>query len=259
MGTVNLEVQDRVAVITIHRPEALNALNTQVLADLRACFEAIDTQQVHCVVLTGAGEKAFVAGADIAEMAAMTPSQAEKFSRDGNAQMLFIENFALPVIAAINGYCLGGGNEMAMSCDIRLCSENAIFGQPEVGLGITPGFGGTQRLARVIGSLSKAKEILLSGRSFKAEEAYRLGLVSAVYPQNALMEEALKLAGQIAQNAPIAVRNTKKALNTGIEQPVEEALETEAKFFSACFASEDQKEGMRAFLERRKEKEFHNR
>jgi enoyl-CoA hydratase len=256
---VTLELKDAVAVITIDRPEALNALNSQVLAELQNTLGSIDTETIRCVVLTGAGEKAFIAGADVAEMAGLDPAQAKAFAHFGKAVFLMIENFPLPVIAAINGYCLGGGNELALSCDIRLCSQNAIFGQPEVGLGITAGFGGTQRLGRVIGSASKAKELLLTGKSIKAEEALQIGLVSEVYPSKTLMEATLSLAAQIARNAPIAVRNTKKAFNEGNGKPLAEAMQVETQYFSACFNSEDQREGMQAFLDRRKDKVFKNR
>ena len=163
------------------------------------------------------------------------------------------------MIAAINGYALGGGNELALSCDIRICSENAVFGQPEAGLGITPGFGGTQRLVRVIGSTSKAKEILFTCRNIKSEEAKEIGLVSAVYSSGSLMDEAVKLANRIASQAPIAIRNIKKAVNEGLDLAMEDAIQLEVDLFSACFASEDQKEGMLAFLEKRKEKSFKNR
>lgn len=258
-GSVKLELLEAVAIITIDRPEALNALNTQVLADLERTFNSIDTDKIRCVVITGAGEKAFIAGADVAEMAGMDPAQAEVFGQFGKALFQRIENFPLPVIAAINGYCLGGGNELALSCDIRLCSESAIFGQPEVSLGITPGFGGTQRLGKVIGSSSKAREMLFTGKTIKADEALQFGLVSAVYPSESLMQAALGLAVQIARNAPIAVQNTKKACNEGKGLPLAAGLEIENSYFAACFSTEDQKEGMRAFLERRKDKVFKNR
>jgi len=258
-GTVKLELIDAVAIITINRPEALNALNSQVLAELSQTLDTIDIEQIRCVVLTGAGEKAFIAGADVAEMAGMDPAQAAKFGQNGKTIFSKIENFPVPVIAAINGYCLGGGNELALSCDIRICSENAIFGQPEVGLGIMPGFGGTQRLGRVIGSSSKARELLFTAKTIKSDEALQIGLVSAVYPRESLMETALNLAGQIANNAPIAVRNLKKAFNEGIDKSLTEAMEVENTRFAACFATEDQKEGMQAFLERRKDKVFKNR
>ena len=197
MSFVTTEIQDAVAVLTIDRPKALNALNPEVLADLKAAFEAIDQNAVRCVVLTGAGDKSFVAGADIGSMSTMTKAEGEAFGKLGNDVFLMIESFPLPVIAAVNGFALGGGNELAMSCDIRLCSDNAVFGQPEVGLGITPGFGGTQRLARLVG-MGMAKQLVYSALNIKADEALRIGLVNAVYTQEELMPAALKLAGKIA-------------------------------------------------------------
>jgi len=195
---------------TINRPEALNALNRAVLQELNEVLDAVDLETTRCLVITGAGEKAFVAGADIAEMCCMNESEARIFSETGNTLFRKIETFPIPVIAAVNGYALGGGNELALSCDIRICSENAVFGQPEADLGITPGFGGTQRLARVIGSTSKAKELLFTCRNIKAEEALQIGLVSTVYPQVDLLAEAVKMADRIAGHAPIAIRNIKK-------------------------------------------------
>ena len=192
-------------------------------------------------------------------MSEMDQAEAVLFSETGNSLFSKIEKFPVPVIAAINGYALGGGNELALSCDIRICSQNAVFGQPEAGLGITPGFGGTQRLARVIGSKSKAKEILFTCRNIKANEALEIGLVSAVYPSESLMEEALKIAARIASHAPIAVRNIKKAVNEGLDMSIDDAIKREIELFSACFATEDQKEGMQAFLEKRKEKIFKNK
>ncbi|HSN94365.1 MAG TPA: enoyl-CoA hydratase-related protein [Anaerolineaceae bacterium] len=258
-SAVTLELKEDVAVVTINRPEAVNALNNKVLTALQTTLDSIDTATVRCVVVTGAGEKAFIAGADVAEMVDMDRQQAKTFAEFGKKVFLELENFPVPVIAAINGYCFGGGNELAMCCDIRLCSENAVFGQPEVGLGITAGFGGTQRLGRVIGSASKAKEMLFTGKTIKAEEALQIGLVSAVYPQEGLMDAALNLAAQIARNAPIAVRNTKQAFNEGSGKALPEAMDIETKHFMACFETKDQKEGMQAFLERRKDKVFKNR
>ena len=224
MAFVKTEVQGAVEIITIDRPKALNALNPEVLADLKAAFEAVDQNTIRCIVLTGEGDKSFVAGADIGSMSTMTKAEGEAFGKLGNDVFLMIESFPIPVIAAVNGFALGGGNELAMSCDIRICSDNAVFGQPEVGLGITPGFGGTQRL------------------------------VNAVYPQAELMENVLKLAGKIAKNAPIAVRNCKKAINDGISLPIEKAVEVEEKLFGDCFETHDQVEGMACFLSREKPK-----
>ena len=253
MSFVSCEVQDRVAVLTIDRPKALNALNPEVLNDLRLAFEGIDQDVVRCVILTGAGDKSFVAGADIAAMSTMTKAEGEAFGRLGNDVFLMVENFPLPVIAAVNGFALGGGNELAMSCDIRLASENALFGQPEVGLGITPGFGGTQRLARVVG-VGMAKQLVYSATNIKANEALRIGLVNAVYAPDQLMDAARKLAGKIASNAPIAVRNCKRAINEGIELPIAEAVQVEERLFGACFETHDQVEGMSCFLSREKPK-----
>ena len=258
MSFVTTELKGAVALVTIDRPKALNALNPEVLADLKAAFEGIDQNEVRCVVLTGAGDKSFVAGADIGSMSTMTKAEGEAFGKLGNDIFLMIENFPLPVIAAVNGFALGGGNELAMSCDIRLCSDNAVFGQPEVGLGITPGFGGTQRLARIVGT-GKAKEMIYGARNIKAEEAYRIGLVNNVYPADELMAAAKKLATTIARNAPIAVRNCKRAINEGMQVDMDQAIAIEEKLFGDCFESHDQREGMAAFLEKRKVEAFLNK
>ena len=250
MGFVNCELKENVAIVTINRPEALNALNSQVLDDLEATFDAIDTGVVRAVVLTGAGEKSFVAGADIGEMSTLTKAEGEAFGKKGNDIFRKIEQFPVPVIAAVNGFALGGGCEISMSCDIRICSENAMFGQPEVGLGITPGFGGTQRLARLIGA-GMAKQLIYTARNIKADEALRIGLVNAVYPQEELMAAAEKMASQIAANAPIAVRACKKAINDGLQTDIDEAIVIEEKLFGSCFETEDQKEGMANFLRKK--------
>ena len=257
MGYVTCEVEGWVAVITIDRPKALNALNEEVLTDLKAAFDGLDLDAVRCVVLTGAGDKSFVAGADIGAMAKMTKAEGTAFGKFGNDIFRMIETFPVPVIAAINGFALGGGNELAMSCDIRLCSDTAVFGQPEVGLGITPGFGGTQRLARLV-SPGMAKQHIFGGRNITAEEAYRIGLVNAVYPLEELLPAAKKLAAGIAKQAPIAVRNCKKAINDGLQVDMDKAIVIEEELFGDCFETHDQKEGMGAFLEKRKEKNFTN-
>ena len=253
MGYVDYEVDGYVAKVTINRPKALNALNEEVLTDLSNTFDAIDLDAVRCVILTGAGEKSFVAGADIGAMSTMTKEEGEKFGKFGNDIFRKIETFPIPVIAAVNGFALGGGNELAMSCDIRLCSANAMFGQPEVGLGITPGFGGTQRLARIVGP-GKAKQLIYTARNIKAAEAYRIGLVNEVYPLEELMPQAKKMAKGIAKNAPIAVRACKKAINEGLEVGMDEAIVIEEKLFGSCFETEDQKYGMAFFLDKNKEK-----
>ena len=253
MSFVNVELQGAVAVLTIDRPKALNALNPEVLADLKAAFEGIDQNTVRCVVLTGAGDKSFVAGADIGSMSTMTKAEGEAFGKLGNDIFLMIESFPLPVIAAVNGFALGGGCELAMSCDIRLCSDNAMFGQPEVGLGITPGFGGTQRLARLVG-MGMAKQLLYTARNIDAAEALRIGLVNAVVPQAELLDTAVKMANNVAKNAPIAVRACKKAVNEGMQVSIDKAVEIEEKLFGDCFETHDQVEGMACFLSREKPK-----
>lgn len=250
MGYVDYEVKGAVGIVTINRPKALNALNSEVLDDLNNVFDSIDQETVRAVVLTGAGDKSFVAGADIGEMSTLTKSEGETFGKKGNDVFRKIETFPLPVIAAVNGFALGGGNELAMSCDFRIASENAVFGQPEVGLGITPGFGGTQRLARLVGA-GYAKYMIYTARNIKADEAYRIGLVNQVVPAEELMATAEKLASIIAGNAPIAVRNCKKAVNDGLEVNMDDALVVEEKLFGDCFESYDQQEGMANFLRKK--------
>ena len=258
MGLVKYELEGNVGIITIDRPQALNALSSEVLNDLESVIDSVDLENTRCLILTGSGEKSFVAGADIAEMANYNATEGEAYGKKGNDLFRKIELFPIPVIAAVNGFALGGGCELSMSCDIRICSDNAVFGQPEVGLGITPGFGGTQRLARLV-SPGYAKQMIYSARNIKADEALRIGLVNAVYPQEELMAAAKKLANSIAINAPIAVRNCKKAINEGLEVDLDKAIEIEEKIFGSCFNTADQKEGMNAFLEKRKEKNFINK
>ena len=253
MEFIQYEQKGQVGEITITREKALNALNSAVLDELKQVVEAVDLKTVRCLIITGAGEKSFVAGADIAEMSSLTKAEGEAFGKKGNDLFREIEILPIPVIAAVNGFALGGGCELSMSCDIRICSENAVFGQPETGLGITPGFGGTQRLARLIGP-GMAKQLVYSALNIKADEALRVGLVNAVYPQDQLMAAAEKLAGKIAKNAPIAVRACKKAINEGLEQDMDAAIVTEEKQFGGCFETEDQKYGMAFFLDRNKEK-----
>jgi enoyl-CoA hydratase len=257
MGFVDYQAEGMVGILTINRPAALNALNSGVLDDLNAALDGVDVNEIRALIITGAGDKSFVAGADIAEMSALTKEEAEAFGRKGNDLFLRIESFDIPVIAAVNGYALGGGCELSMSCDIRICSDNAVFGQPETGLGITPGFGGTQRLARLVG-MGMAKQMIYTARNIKADEALRIGLVNAVYPQAELMPAAKKMAEGIARNAPIAVANAKKAINDGYQVSIEEGAAIEEELFGDCFETHDQKEGMGAFLEKRKEKIFTN-
>ena len=258
MDYIVYEQKGSYAVITISREKALNALNSQVLEELDATLDAVNLDEVRCLILTGAGQKSFVAGADIGEMSTLTKAEGEAFGKKGNDIFRKIETFPIPVIAAVNGFALGGGCEISMSCDIRICSDNAVFGQPEVGLGITPGFGGTQRLARLVGP-GMAKQMIYTARNIKADEAYRIGLVNAVYPQEELMAAAEKMAAGIAKNAPIAVRNCKKAINDGLDADMDEAIVIEEKLFGDCFESYDQKEGMAAFLEKRKVEKFLNK
>jgi enoyl-CoA hydratase len=253
MSYIQVEIQEQVALLTIDRPKALNALNSEVLADLEAAVDGLDLSQVRCAVITGSGEKSFVAGADIGEMSTLNAAEGEAFGKKGNDIFRKIETLPIPVIAAVNGFALGGGNELAMACDIRICSENAVFGQPEAGLGITPGFGGTQRLARLV-SPGMAMQLILTAKNIKAPEALRIGLVNAVYPQEELLPAALKLAKTIAANAPFAVRACKKAINEGLDKPMDEAIVVEEKLFGACFDTEDQKYGMAYFLDKNKDK-----
>lgn len=253
MEFINYEAEGAVAVLTINRPKALNALNSAVLDEINETLDAIDLDTVRALIITGAGEKSFVAGADIGEMSTLTKAEGEAFGKKGNDIFRKIETLPIPVIAAVNGFALGGGCEISMACDIRICSENAVFGQPEVGLGITPGFGGTQRLARTVG-IGMAKQLIFTARNIKAPEALRIGLVNAVYPLEELMPAAKKMAGIIAANAPIAVRNCKKAINDGLQTDIDNALVIEEKLFGDCFETEDQKYGMAFFLDRNKDK-----
>ena len=266
MDYILYEQNGNVATITINREKALNALNSQVLDELNATLDAVDLATVRCLVITGAGSKSFVAGADIGEMSSLTKAEGGTFGKKGNDVFRKIETFPIPVIAAVNGFALGGGCEISMSCDIRICSDNAVFGQPEVGLGITPGFGGTQRLARLVGA-GMAKQMIYTARNIKAADAYRIGLVNEVYSaevdadgnvvksaQEVMLAAAQKLAATIAKNAPIAVRNCKKAINEGLDADMDQAVVIEEKLFGDCFETEDQKYGMAFFLDKNKEK-----
>ena len=259
MTNVLLEKKGHVAIATVNRPKALNALNSAVLQDLDELVEQVKSdQEIYALVLTGAGEKAFVAGADIGEMSTLTQEEGEAFGKRGNDVFRKIETLPIPTIAAVNGFALGGGCELAMSCDIRLCADSAVFGQPEAGLGITPGFGGTQRLARLVGP-GMAKQMIYTARNIKADEALRIGLVNAIYPVAELMAAAEKLAATIAKNAPIAVRACKRAINEGLQVDIDQAVVIEEKLFGSCFGTSDQKEGMSAFLEKRKHEPYQTR
>ena len=242
MEFVTYEQEGYVGIVTINRPKALNALNSAVLEELEATFKAVDLEATRCLILTGAGDKSFVAGADIGEMSTLTKAEGEAFGKKGNDVFRMIETFPIPVIAAVNGFALGGGCEISMSCDIRLCSDNAVFGQPEVGLGM-------------------AKQLIYTARNIKAADAYRIGLVNDVFKatvdeegnvtataQENLLAGAKKMAAGIAANAPIAVRNCKKAINDGLQVNIDEAIVIEEKLFGDCFETEDQKAGMGNFL-----------
>ena len=258
MGFVKLERQGHVALITIDRPEALNALNSQVLTDLDEVLDQVEAdEESYVAVLTGAG-RSFVAGADIAEMKEFTSSDGKRFGVHGGNVFLKLENLSKPVIAAVNGFALGGGCELCMACDIRLASEKAKFGQPEVGLGITPGFGGTQRLPRIVG-MSKAMELILTAKVIKADEALRIGLVSAVYPAEELLDKAMELANAICANAQIAVRESKRCIRMGLQADIHTGCAFEAEAFGVTCGTADKEEGMGAFLEKRSEKHFTNR
>lgn len=258
MNHIKYEQHGFVGILTIDRPNALNALNENVIDELEQALDAISIEDTRCLILTGAGEKSFVAGADIREMSNLTKADGERFAKKGNTVFRKIEVFPLPIIAAVNGFALGGGCELAMACDIRIASYNAVFSQPEVSLGIIAGFGGTQRLPRIIG-LAKAKELLYTTSKIMADEALRIGLVNAVHPQNQLMDECIKMAEKIAKNAPIAIRATKKAINEGMQVDMDLAISIEAELFGKCFETQDQKKAMRAFIDKQNPAPFENK
>lgn len=250
MSNILMEKKDRICVLSFNRPKQLNALNTEVLTELNSLIDVIakDTE-VDVVIMTGEG-KAFVAGADIAEMKDMDIHEARAFGEFGGKVFRKIELLEKPVIAAVNGFALGGGCELAMSCDIRIASTKAKFGQPEVGLGITPGFAGTQRLPRLVG-VSKAKELIFTGKVIGVLEAEKIGLVNKVVELDELMNEAMAMAKVIATKGQCAVRFSKAAINSGLESNLDSGMALEKELFALCFATEDQKEGMDAFINRR--------
>jgi enoyl-CoA hydratase len=250
--SVRVEREGAITLVTVERPERLNALDTATLRALLAAVQELATEEaIAVVVLTGAGDRAFIAGADISEMVEKSPAEALAFAELGHAVSRAIEEAPQPYIAAVNGYALGGGCEIALACDIRLASERAVFAQPEVTLGIPPGWGGSQRLPRVVPP-GIARELLYTGRRVDAQEALRIGLVNAVYPADQLLERARELANRIAANGPLAVRLTKAAVRFGLEQGLEAGLTYERQVFAYAFTTEDQREGMRAFLEKRR-------
>lgn len=241
-----------IGLITVNRPRALNALNKETLLELDSLFELLSKDKtIQAIIITGSGDKAFVAGADITEMQQMSAVEGREWGKLAQSVFNKIENFPRPVLAAVNGYALGGGCELAMACDIRIASEKARFGQPEVSLGITPGFGGTQRLPRLIGK-GRAKELLFTGDMIDAEEAYRIGLVNKIAAHQNLVETAREMANRILLRGPVAVTLCKAAVNEGMDVDLESGCAYEAEVFGLCFATADQKEGMTAFLEKRK-------
>ena len=259
MTNILLEKKGLIAVATINRPKALNALNSEVLTDLDELVSAVKADaDIRALVITGSGEKAFVAGADIGEMSTLTKEGGEAFGKHGNDVFRAIETLPIPTIAAVNGFALGGGCELSMACDIRICADTAVFGQPETGLGITPGFGGTQRLARLV-SPGMAKQLIYTAKNIKADEAYRIGLVNAVYAPEELIPGAIAMAKSFTANAPIAVKYSKACIDRGMQMDIDDGIALENELFAMCFATADQKEGMSAFVEKRKEKHFQNK
>ncbi|QYJ17238.1 Short-chain-enoyl-CoA hydratase [Rubrobacter xylanophilus DSM 9941] len=252
MDYIRLEKgEDGIAVLTIDRQEKLNALNPQVTEEIGQTLLDLEREAPRAIIVTGAGDRSFVAGADIEAMSTMSPLEAKRFAEMGHAAMALLDRTPVPTIAAVNGYALGGGCEIALACDIRVAAENAVFGFPEVSLGILPGMGGTQRLPRLVGP-AVAKELIFTGRRISAGEARRIGLVNRVVPRGEALEAAREIAAEIAANAPLAVRHAKAAANRAFDVDLISGLEYEADQFSLLFATEDAREGMGAFIERRK-------
>lgn len=245
------ERSEWVGIVTLNRPKALNALNSAVIAELSAMLDNIEASDVRCLIINGAGEKAFVAGADVEEMRRLTPEQAKTFSETGNALMGKLERFPVPTIAAVGGYALGGGLELALACDIRISADSAVYGMPETSLGILPGYGGVQRLVRTIG-VSKAKKLVFTCERLSAEAAYGLGLVDAVVTSENLLKASFELAEKISANAPAGVKAAKLVANRSIGMPSEEAYCLESEYFAGCFCTIDQRMAMDAFVEKKK-------
>lgn len=251
-STIIYETEDGIAQITLNRPEVLNALNDELLGELdRALAEAAADDSVGVIILTGSGEKAFAAGADIGELAELDAVGAVNLARRGQAITRRMERLGKPVIAAINGFALGGGCELAMACTLRIASESALLGQPEVNLGLIPGYGGTQRLARLVGK-GRALDLILTGRNVKADEALAMGLVNQVVPADSLLDTARKLAGKLKGKAPLALRFATEAIDGGFEMSLDDGLNWEAHLFGLCASTEDMKEGLAAFIDKRK-------
>jgi enoyl-CoA hydratase len=248
---LRVETEDRIRILTVHRPDKLNALNADVMAALEAALDAARADEsAGVVIVTGAGEKSFIAGADIGELSKLSPLEGREHARRGQAIVGKLETLGKPVIAAVNGYALGGGCELALACTIRIASENARFGQPEVKLGIIPGYGGSQRLARVVGE-GRAMQLCLTAEQIDAAEAYRIGLVNKVVPPGQALAAAKEMAKAILANGPVACRYVLEAVRRGLEMPLAEGLVFEATLFGLCAATSDMKEGMGAFLEKR--------
>ncbi|BDE86250.1 MULTISPECIES: enoyl-CoA hydratase-related protein [Intestinimonas] len=256
MNNLLMEVENEIAVVTINRPKSLNALNSETLAELNTCLAEIEGRtDIKVVILTGSGSKSFVAGADISEMVNATPAEGRAMGLLAREAFGRLENMPQVTIAAVNGFALGGGCEISMACDIRVAAENAKFAQPECGLGILPGFGGTQRLARLVGK-GRAKEMIFTCDMIDAQDAYRIGLANHVVPQEELLDYCKAMAGRIMKNAPYAVSLAKQVINSGADMDLDNGLKLEANIFGLSFSTEDKKEGMTAFLEKRKEKHF---
>ena len=256
MNNLLMEVENEIAVVTINRPKSLNALNSETLAELNTCLAEIEGRtDIKVVILTGSGSKSFVAGADISEMVNATPAEGRAMGLLAREAFGRLENMPQVTIAAVNGFALGGGCEISMACDIRVAAENAKFAQPECGLGILPGFGGTQRLARLVGK-GRAKEMIFTCDMIDAQDAYRIGLAHHVVPQEELLDYCKAMAGRIMKNAPYAVSLAKQVINSGADMDLDNGLKLEANIFGLSFSTEDKKEGMTAFLEKRKEKHF---
>jgi enoyl-CoA hydratase len=259
MQCVFYESKENIGIITLSREKALNALNVEMIAELKDIFKKIGQEKnIYAVIITGAGDKSFVAGADISEMKDLNPEEAYKFGKFGSSVFRDIENSRMPVIAAINGYALGGGLELALACDIRIASENAIFGFPEVGLGIIPGYGGTQRLPRIVG-ISQAKKMMYTAERINAGKALEIGLIDEITQKDNLMESTIGFASKIALQAPIAVTSVKAAVNKGINVDVDAAYIIETEIFAKCFDTQDQKNVMDAFLKKEKLAKFENK
>ena len=257
MAFVEVTKQGNIGIVTMNRPEALNALSSQVFADLTTALDIVEKdEEIYVVIITGAG-RSFVAGADIGEMATMNVEEGLAFSELGNNLMMRVDLFSKPTIAAVNGFALGGGCELALAADIRVASEKAKFGQPEVGLGIIPGFGGTQRMARIIGT-GAAMELIYTADTIDAKRALEIGLVQHVVPAEELMAFAMEMANKIASKAQVAIRTSKMAIRRGIDCDISTAATYEALAFATCFATEDQKDAMKAFVEKRKLEKFKN-